>query len=104
MVVRITEPAFLGACDWCSQGGEEDDVVWVLLEDILRSFLNEGGHGGWFRCLGLRVCGLSVNERCLSSKVQMGYDAIYTMLREKDNCNGERGLLLRVIPQPFTYL
>jgi hypothetical protein len=46
-----------------------------------------------------RVTGVRRAEDCLSmrlvcprTKIQIACEAIYTMLRENDNCNGERGL------------
>jgi hypothetical protein len=51
MVVGVFETAFLCSCDGRAEGGEEDDVVGVLLEDVFGAFLDEAGHFG----LGLLV-------------------------------------------------
>jgi hypothetical protein len=51
MVVGVFEAAFLCSGDGRAEGGEEDDVVGVLLEDVFGAFLDEAGHFG----LGLLV-------------------------------------------------
>jgi hypothetical protein len=44
VVVGVFEAALFGAGDGGAEGGEEDDVVWVFLEDVFGAFLEEG-HG-----------------------------------------------------------
>jgi len=44
MVVGVFEAAFLCSRDGRAQGGEEDDVVGVFLEDVFGAFLQEAGH------------------------------------------------------------
>ena len=44
VVVGVFEAAFLCAGDGGAQGGEEDDVVGVFLEDVFGAFLDEVGH------------------------------------------------------------
>lgn len=46
VVVGVFEAAFLCAGDGGAQGGEEDDVVGVFLEDVFGAFLEEGHRGG----------------------------------------------------------
>jgi hypothetical protein len=46
MVVRISQAAFLSSCDRCSKGGEEDDILWILLQYVLEAFLDEACHCG----------------------------------------------------------
>jgi hypothetical protein len=44
MVVGVFEAAFFCSGDGGAEGGEEDDVVGVFLEDVFGAFLEEGGH------------------------------------------------------------
>jgi hypothetical protein len=46
VVVGVFEAAFLCAGDGCAEGGEDDDVVGVFLEDVSGAFLEGGGHFG----------------------------------------------------------
>jgi hypothetical protein len=46
MIICISESSFLCTCYGCSKGGEEDDVLRVLLEDIFDAFLKEACHFG----------------------------------------------------------
>jgi hypothetical protein len=39
MVVRVSQTALLCSCDRRSKRGEENDIVWVLLEDVLEALL-----------------------------------------------------------------
>lgn len=48
VVVGVFEAAFLCAGDGGAQGGKEDDVVGVFLEDVFGAFLKEGHCGGGF--------------------------------------------------------
>jgi len=50
MIVSVSQPAFLRSCDGCSEGGEEDDIVGILLEDVLDALLYEAGHYDATRC------------------------------------------------------
>jgi len=42
VVVGVFEAAFFGSGDGRAEGGEEDDVVGVFLEDVFGAFLEEG--------------------------------------------------------------
>jgi hypothetical protein len=46
VVVGVFEAAFLCAGDGCAEGGEDDDVVGVFLEDVSGAFLEGGSHFG----------------------------------------------------------
>jgi hypothetical protein len=46
VVVGVFEAAFLCARDGRAEGGEDDDVVGVFLEDVAGAFLEGGGHVG----------------------------------------------------------
>ncbi|CAG8700643.1 7934_t:CDS:2, partial [Scutellospora calospora] len=50
VVVGVFEAAFLCAGDGRAEGGEEDDVVGVLLEDVFGAFLEEGHFEGRSPC------------------------------------------------------
>jgi hypothetical protein len=55
MVVGVFEAAFLCARDGGAEGGEEDDVVGVFLEDVFGASLEEGGHFVFFIALCLSL-------------------------------------------------
>ena len=40
--VGVAEAAFVGASYGGAEGGEEDDVIWVFLEDVFISSLKLG--------------------------------------------------------------
>jgi hypothetical protein len=44
MVVCISQTTLLRSCDRRSEGREEDDIVGVLLENVLETFLGETCH------------------------------------------------------------
>lgn len=44
MVVRVSQATLLGSRDGCSKGGEEDDILRVLLEYVLEALLDEACH------------------------------------------------------------
>jgi len=44
MVVCVSETAFLRSCDGCAKGGQEDDILRVLLEDVPEAFLDGTCH------------------------------------------------------------
>lgn len=64
MVVGIFEAALLCACDGCAEGGEEDDVVGVPLENVLGAFLDEAGHVGTVRGLEMGESAGWLSEVC----------------------------------------
>lgn len=49
VVICITQTALLGSCYRSSEGREEDDIMWVLLENVLETFLHES-HDGKMTC------------------------------------------------------
>lgn len=49
MVVGILQAALFRPGDGGSQGGQKDDVIRVLLEDVLGAFLYEACHDEWKR-------------------------------------------------------
>ena len=44
VVIAIFEAAFVSASDRCTEGGQEDDVLGILSEDVLYAFQNEACH------------------------------------------------------------
>jgi len=44
MVISIFEAAFVSASDGCTESGQEDDVLGILLEDVLHPLLNKACH------------------------------------------------------------
>ena len=56
VVVGVFEAAFFGAGDGGAQGGEEDYVGGVFLENVFGAFLEEG------HCGGCCCCGFTLDE------------------------------------------
>jgi hypothetical protein len=44
MVVGVSKSTFSGSCNRCSQRRYENDILWVLLEDVLDAFLYDPCH------------------------------------------------------------
>jgi len=44
MVVGVFQTSFVCFCDWGAERGDDDYVVRLLLENLLRSSLDEAGH------------------------------------------------------------
>lgn len=42
----VFQSAFVCFCDWGAEGGQDDYIVWLFLEDVLDAFLDEAGHVG----------------------------------------------------------
>jgi len=63
VVIGIAEAALFRACDGRTEGGEEDDVVWGLLENVLCPLLYEACHDGRTRRAGKKRDGGGCSPR-----------------------------------------
>ena len=54
--VGIAEATFVGAGDGCAEGGEEDDIIRMLVKDVSQSFLELSHQGGRREYVRLERC------------------------------------------------
>jgi hypothetical protein len=70
--IAVFEVAFEGARYWCSEGGEDDDVVGVLFEDLGKATADGGGHFEVLRCGSGRK--LQFEDRKWDSKLRNDFE------------------------------
>lgn len=49
VVIRIAQTSLFGSCYRSPEGREEDDIMWILLENVLETLLHES-HDGKMTC------------------------------------------------------